>query len=209
MNKPTWIIFDVGGVLLDWPTSSTKTAEFLGVTHDELFDVLFDQTVEMNIGAKMNIGEISAHDGWTEILARLKKDHAPDEIISRWYAEEFWLEDTLKLLTELKSKGYKLAIMSNSWLGLTDPTKQHIFPKQLQLFDKVFDSSQEKMKKPDQKFYELVEKGTGVRQNNLFFIDDDKKNLDIAASRHWQTFLYDMRSDRGIEANTALREKLL
>lgn len=209
MNKPTWIVFDVGGVLLDWPTSSAKTAEFLGLTRNELFDVLFDQTVAMSIGAKMNIGELSAHDGWVQILSRLKKHSTPEEIMSRWYAKEFWLEDTLALLQELKDAGYKLAIMSNSWLGLNDPTKQHSFPKELQLFDKVFDSSQEKMKKPDQAFYKLVEDGINAYGEQLLFIDDDKKNLDVAQARNWQTFLYDMAEDRGVQANTVLRQELL
>ena len=76
--------------------------------------MLFDQTVEMSIGAKMNVGEISARDGWTRVLEKLKKEHTPEDVITRWTAEEYWLEDTLKLLQELHGAGYKLAIMSNS-----------------------------------------------------------------------------------------------
>lgn len=109
-KKPYWIIFDVGGVLLDWPSSAAAAATYLGLAHNELFDVLFNQTVKMSIGAKMNIGEITAEDGWRMVLSEMKKEHAPEDIINRWYAREFWLEDTLKLIIELHKASYKLAI---------------------------------------------------------------------------------------------------
>lgn len=209
MHKPRWIIFDVGGVLLDWPSSSTAAAEYLGVTHDELFDVLFDQTVEMSIGSKMNIGEISARDGWTMVLEKLKKEHTPEDVITRWVAEEYWLEDTLTLLQELHGAGYKLAIMSNSWLGLTDSAKRAIMPTELEFFDEIFDSSVERVQKPDLAFYELVEQRIGAKGSDLYFIDDSQKNLDIAKQRGWQHFLYDMGNDAGLKANTELRKILL
>jgi len=209
MTKPTWIVFDVGGVLLDWPSSSTETAKHLGVTHDELFDVLFDQTIKMNIGTRMNLGEISAHEGWTIILKELKKEHAPADVISRWFAWEFWLEDTLRLLAELHDHGYKLAVMSNSWLGMNDPTQKHLLPDEFNLFDKIFDSSEVRTQKPDAAFYEIVETGLGSNGEALFFIDDDQKNLDAAEQRGWQHFLYDMSGDQGVEANIKLRAVLL
>jgi len=209
MTKPTWIIFDVGGVLLDWPSSSTEAAKHLGVTHDELFDVLFDQTVKVNIGTRMSLGEISAHEGWTMILKKLKKEHAPAEVISRWFAREFWLEDTLSLLTELHEHGYELAVMSNSWLGMNDPAQKHLLPDEFSLFDKIFDSSEVHIQKPDATFYEAVETDLGSNGEALFFIDDDQKNLDAAEQRGWQHFLYDMSDDQGVGTNKKLRALLL
>lgn len=157
----------------------------------------------------MDIGQISAQDGWTKVLHHLQSDHTPDEVIAHWYAAQFWLEDSLKLLTELKSHGYRLAIMSNSWLGLGGAKNRRILPRELQLFDKIFDSSQEKMQKPYTAFYELVERNTAMSSSELLFIDDDESNIKTAASRGWQTFLYDQGEDKGIGANDTLRRKLL
>lgn len=209
MNKPEWVIFDVGGVLLDWLTSSTKVAEFLGVTRVELFDVVYDQNAKVSIGAKMDLGEMSAYNGWTEVSSYFNKSHTPDEIISRWYAKEFWLEDTLRLLIELEDAGYELALMSNSWLGFTNAIKKYNLPKELEIFNMIFDSSQEGVRKPDKAFYELVEYKTQTGGDKLFFIDDDQKNLDTAFSRNWQVHLYNMGKDRGVQANAMLRKKLL
>jgi hypothetical protein len=58
LHKPTWLVFDVGGVLLDWPSSSAAIAKYLCITHDELFNALFDQSVKVGIGARINIGSL-------------------------------------------------------------------------------------------------------------------------------------------------------
>lgn len=210
MKKPTWIIFDIGGVLLDWPTSSQAVADYLGVSKIMLFDTLFDQNVPMSIGAKMNVGELTTDEGWKMVLSSLGKEECTtQDILTQWCAQDFWYKDTLALLRELKDADYKLAVMSNSWLGLTDPNMKVVFPAELGLFDHIFDSSVEKLKKPDPAFYEHVENKIKDSSDNLFFIDDDKKNIVAGQDRGWQTFLYDATDDDGLSANKKVREILL
>ncbi|HEU4966104.1 MAG TPA: HAD-IA family hydrolase [Candidatus Saccharimonadales bacterium] len=195
--RPTWIVFDVGGVLLDWRSSLAAVAYDLGITRDQLFDVLFNQSVTINIGARMNIGELTAEEGWRMVLQELgKEDISSEHVLARSHAPEFWSKDALQLIPKLRDAGYKLAIMSNSWLGLTKPEKKDQFPKELQLFDTIFDSSVEGIKKPDPAFYELVEKRTGCAGRELLFIDDEPKNLEVAEERGWQAFLYSPTQER-------------
>lgn len=210
MQKPSWVIFDVGGVLLDWPSSSVATAKRLGITRDNLFDALYDQTVPVSIGAKMNTGEMTAEEGWAAVLERLgKTEFTPEEIINGWYARDYWFDDSLKLVDDLHTAGYKLAIMSNSWLGLTNPNKREVFPRELQHFTHVFDSSVERMKKPDAKFYELVETRTESSASELLLIDDDKKNLTPAEERGWQTFFYDSSDGSATETPVGQLRRIL
>ena len=195
--RPTWLIFDVGGVLLEWRSSLAAVADDLGITRDQLFDVLFNQSVNVNIGARMNIGELTAEEGWRMVLQELgKEDVTPEHVLVRSHAPEFWIQDTLKLIPKLHDAGFKLAIMSNSWLGLTKPEKKDQFPKELQLFDMIFDSSVEGIRKPDPVFYGLVEQGTGCSGKDLLLIDDEPKNLEIAEKRGWQTFMYSPAQER-------------
>jgi len=210
-HKPKWILFDVGGVLLDWRSSLNEVARTLGITRNGLFDVLFNQTTSKSIGARMLLGDMTAEAGWAMVLQSLgNAECTPIYVLALTTAKEFWLEDTLKLITELHNSGYKLAIMSNSWLGLTDPKKKAVFPKEIQLFDEVFDSSVERMKKPDVKFYELVERRTGSKATDLLLVDDDEKNLVIAKQQCWQTYRYNMGSSSdGTAANSELRKLLL
>lgn len=116
MQKPTWIVFDVGGVLLDWQRSSAAVADYLGVSHDTLLNTMFSHAPEMNIGA------ISPQTGWEIILKELNYD--PQEVIRQWRHKEFWLPDILQLAKDLHHNEYRLAILTNSWLGLTDETDQ-------------------------------------------------------------------------------------
>lgn len=209
--KPKWIIFDVGGVLLDWRSSSIVTAKALGVARDDLFEALYDQTAPVSIGEKMNIGELTAEEGWSLVLKRLGNTSlTPEQIISGWYARAYWFDETLKLVSDLYSAGYNMAIMSNSWLGLTNPMKREIFPEELQNFTYVFDSSVEKIKKPDARFYELVESRIGNKQEALLLIDDDSKNLQPAEERGWQTFCFTLdEASRSKRSVNQLRKLLL
>ncbi len=210
-RRPMWVVFDVGGVLLDWRSSLSAVAAELGITRDQLLGVLFGQSVPKNIGTAMLLGEIPAEAGWAVVLKRLAKNgYDPAPVFAQTYAAKFWSRDTLKLAGVLHETGYKLAIMSNSWLGLTDPKKKEDFPKELQLFDNIFDSSVEGMKKPDVTFYELAEQRTEAKRKDLFLIDDDEENLATAKQRGWQTFRYEMGDERdGHESNKELRSMLL
>ncbi|HEU4966046.1 MAG TPA: hypothetical protein VFT53_01010 [Candidatus Saccharimonadales bacterium] len=59
MVRLVWIIFDVGGVLLDWRSSLDAIGSELGIARNQLFDVLFNQSVNVNIGARMNTGDLN------------------------------------------------------------------------------------------------------------------------------------------------------
>lgn len=211
-HKPQWVIFDVGGVLLDWHSSSQATAEYLNVGHSELFDALFDQTIKENIGSKMTVGKMSAQEGWVEVIDKLQRTSDIDSIIQKWHGKEYWFEDTLRLIADLHTAGYKLAILSNSWLGMDKPENHIYLPSEIRLFDMIFDSSSEGMAKPHESIYQLVEERIGSSGKDIFFIDDDDsgKNIATADSRQWQTFLYSAgAANDGIASNEKLRELLL
>lgn len=204
MQKTEWVLFDVGGVLLDWRRSSAALADFLEVDHGTLLDTMFTHA------PLMNVGTITPQEGWKRILRDLGHDgHDPQETILRWRAKEFWLADTLKLVQELHNAGYRLAVFSNSWLGLSNDPNDSTMPPEMANFSYILDSSKEKMKKPDPAFYELAEQTVGAKGESLFFIDDDQPNLVPAAEKGWLTYHYDMGEDRsGQNANAELRAKL-
>lgn len=203
MKKPTWIVFDVGDVLLDWKSSSKNLADFLGVTQDELLDALFTYADEMFVG------RISPVDGWAKVLKKLGKYNDPWEIILRWRDKSFWLEPTLLLVKDLHNRGYSLALMSNSWLGLTEKKDFDKLPKEMQLFKYIFDSSKEKMKKPDPSFYDLVESRVGSVGDSILLVDDSVSNFVPAQEKGWQVYEYIILHDDGLAASEALRKILL
>lgn len=205
MQKTEWVLFDVGGVLLDWRRSSAALADFLKVDYGTLLDTMFMHA------PLMNVGTITPQEGWERILQGLGKgDQDSQEAILRWRGKEFWLADTLKLVQELHDAGYKLAVLSNSWLGLSNDPNDPTLPSEMANFSYILDSSKVKMKKPDPAFYDFAEQTIGAKGNSIFFIDDDQPNLVPAAEKGWLTYHYNMGEDRsGQKPNAGLRSKLL
>ncbi len=185
MNKPQWIVFDVGGVLLDWERSSAALAKKLGVDYGLLLETTF------SYAPKMNIGLMSPEDGWNQILAELNRPGNPLEAIRSWRNKEFWIQDSLKLATDLYAAGYKLAIFTNSWLGLEDEPDKTLLPKEIEHFTHIVDSSKEGLRKPDPAFYDILESRLGDTGQALFLIDDTGENMPVASKKGWQTHLFD------------------
>jgi len=182
MDNISVVIFDVGGVLLDWRSSAKSLALHLGVDFEKLLSALFE------VAPLMNCGKVSNVEGWRTILNSLGSSENPRTIIRQWRAEEFWFPESLKLIDELSERGYKLAIFSNSWLGLTSSSEKHTFPPQIAIFDYIFDSSNDGLTKPHIKYYKLVQKSLDIPPNRLLFIDDDGQNLEPAKKLGWNTF---------------------
>jgi HAD superfamily hydrolase (TIGR01509 family) len=158
---------------------------------------------------KMNIGAISPEAGWQVILKELGKEKliTPLGAIHFWRQEKFWLGDTLKTVQTLHDKGYKLAIFTNSWLGLGDEPDKSLLPPELELFEHIVDSSKEGLRKPDSSFYERLESRIGATGNSILFIDDAVENFPPAEKRGWKTFHFATSESRA--ANRKLRELLL
>lgn len=201
--KPTWIVFDVGGVLLDWFQSSAALAEYLGVSHEQLLNIMFSHA------PKMNIGVISPQEGWKIILKELGQGtkHEPNEIIRKWRDKKFWIPETLQVARDLHNSGYRLATFTNSWLGLGDEPDKTLLPDELQLFEYIVDSSKEGLRKPNMPFYDLLESRIGASSSDIFFIDDADKNFPPAQEKGWQTFLFVTEDSK--ESAKKLGEQLL
>ena len=94
--KPKWVVFDVGGVLLDWVKSSDYLASKLDVSQELLLETMFSYAL------KMNIGLLDAREGWEKILKDLDREvMEPIEAIRHWRDKRFWIQDSLELASEL------------------------------------------------------------------------------------------------------------
>ncbi len=200
--KPKWVVFDVGGVLLDWVKSSDYLASRVDVSQEVLLETMFSYAL------KMNIGLLDAREGWEKILKDLDREvMEPIEAIRHWRDKRFWIQDSLELASELHKANYKLAIFTNSWLGLEDEEKRNLLPNELSLFSNIVDSSKEGSIKPEEKFYKILENKIGSREEEILLIDDTPKNMPVAESRKWQTFLFE--TNRSLDSVNQLRSILL
>lgn len=199
--KPTWVVFDIGGVLFDWFASHREVAAFLGVSEGELQEKISP------LKESLQLGKISAEDGWRKIIKELGSKRSAEEVLTLWTDQKNLLPSSLQLLQDLNQAGYHLAIFSNTWSGLIELTFRG--RPEINLFDRVIASPEVHLRKPEPAIYEYAEKEFGSSGDSIYLIDDEERNIIAAKERGWQTFIYDIGSDRGKSSDDAIRKVLL
>ncbi len=199
--KPTWVVFDIGGVLFDWRDTQSDIAQSLGVTEESLLATFRRYVVPLRLG------RATIDETWSKVLHDLNRPNQPQEILSFYQNNKYHLEDTLQLVQELAAAGYRQALFSNTWPGLIDLTIKPL--PQYSCFTQIVDSSKEHLAKPDPQAFALVEKRLGVKGGKIYFIDDSETNIAAAKERGRQTFRYELSTYRGQTSNDLIRKALL
>ena len=165
------ILFDVGGVLLQW-----KDKWLFDEISQEL-DIPFEKIKEefnANI-SELFVGKISEKQFWQKIIEGKKIN---PEIISQTFQKRSMLDyNVLNLAHSMKKQGFDIGILSN-----ITPETRKILPKHwLNEFDNVFFSDQIKLAKPDPQIFSYVKEK--LSDHHIIFIDDKQENVD-AGNRH-------------------------
>jgi 2-haloacid dehalogenase len=179
-TKIDTIIFDLGGVLVDWKPEYLYRKLFNNNEQKVQWFLNNVCTPEWNIeqDAGRTIVEANA----------LKIAEFPEykqEIISfykRW--DEMFtgpIKENLKLFKELKaSKKFKIYALTN-WSAEKWDEGVNLFPF-FKDFDGVVVSGQEKLRKPFPEIYELILKRYAIKPEKAVFIDDNIENIATANS---------------------------
>lgn len=201
-KKPKWVIFDVGQVLYDYKSFQNQVSKHLNIEHELLKAELEDVFV------RSMQGEMTFEEVWQEVLGSYGKEKELKNILDIWWDSKKFVVDTKLLVKQLHEKGYSIALFTNNWPNMTEGILKNIGEDSF-VIKHMFESSVEKLRKPDIKFYELVERKTGAKENEIYFIDDKEENLITAETLGWQTFLYELGKDNGKKSNDKIRKKLL
>jgi len=201
MQKPKWVVFDTGGVIFDWKKGMRNTSKFLNIEEQKMLDNLLDHLEHLELGHRL------PSDAFEQILSKVNSKHESKKVLELWMHEDNWAQDTLSLVNELSQVGYKIAMFTNNWVGIIET--YYSSKEGFKLFDHIFDSSIEGLRKPDPRFYDLVEKRLGAIAGEIYFIDDSEANIRVARDRNWQTYHYFLNNDDGLKSNDEIRNELL
>lgn len=173
------ILFDVGGVLLQWKDKWL----FDEISHE--LDIPFEEIKDKfnaNI-SELFIGKISEEQFWNKISDGGKINH---EIISQTFLKRSMLDTkVLNLARSIKKQGFDIGILSN-----ITPETRRILPKQwIDEFDHVFFSDQIKLAKPDPKIFLYVKEK--LSEHQIVFIDDKQENVDAAKRYGIKSILFE------------------
>ncbi len=185
MIKKT-IIFDFGGVLIDWNPRHVYSKFFYTEAETEWF-------LENICTSEWNL---SIDKGKPFATAVKELCTAYPEWSKEIEAFHFRWEDMLggeisasvAILKELQSAGYKIYGLTN-WSAETFPIAFERY-KFLQTLDGIVVSGEEKMVKPDPAIFELLLNRYNLTAGNCLFIDDNLHNIKAAGKLGFDTIYF-------------------
>ncbi len=180
MSKIDNIIFDLGGVLIDWNPEYVYLDVFNG--DRQKMQWFFDNICTHDWNENQDAGYPMAKA--TEDRVAMFPEH--EEHIRMFYGrwEEMLgdsIKDTVTILEKLvKSPDYKVVALTN-WSHETFPKALKKFAF-LQWFEGIVVSGEEKTRKPFVEIYHLTLDRFNIKAEQSIFIDDNLKNIEAANS---------------------------
>jgi 2-haloacid dehalogenase len=178
-NSKQAIVFDLGGVLIDWNPRHLYRKMFDG--DEEAMEKFLSEICTSEWNARQDEGRPFAEA--TEELVTRHPDHA--EFIRAFF--DRWpemiggaIEQTVGILDELKRTGYEIYALSN-WSAETFPQARKRFGV-LDWFDFIVISGEIGLVKPSREIFDFLLEKTGRRAEELIFIDDSPTNVIAARS---------------------------
>jgi len=176
------VVFDVGGVLIDWDPRHLYRKLFDDVAEMEHFLV---EVCSQAWNEQADVGRATA-----EITAELCRSH-PDKrtLIESYYARfsemmKGAIEDSVALVERLHDEGVPLYVLSN-FSAETFPLARQRFAF-FERFSGMVISGAEGMKKPDRRIYDLLIERFGLTPGRTLFIDDRPDNAQAAREAGWK-----------------------
>jgi 2-haloacid dehalogenase len=178
------IIFDLGGVLIDWNPKHL----YRKIIKDEVeIDKFLAEVCTSDWNEEQDAGRSLA-----EATETLVKEHPEQEqniraFYGRW--EEMLggaIEESVEIFKKLKDSGeFKIYALTN-WSSETYPIALRHYDF-LGWFDGIVVSGDEKMRKPFIEFYNVLFKRYNVNPTETLFIDDNLRNIKAAEKTGMKT----------------------
>ena len=171
------IIFDLGGVLIDWNPRYVYRTIF---DSEEKIDWFFDNICTNDWNEKQDAG-YSLNAATEELVAQ----HPEWEAEIRAYYER-WIEmlggpmhETVNILSNVKQQEHLSLYALTNWSHETFPVALERF-EFLQWFDGIVVSGEEKTRKPFPEFYQKLLERYNIDPARAIFIDDNLRNVKAA-----------------------------
>ncbi|MDQ1296503.1 MAG: putative hydrolase of the superfamily [Bacteroidota bacterium] len=172
------IIFDLGNVLI-----SFRPSEYLEKNNypPEVRNVIMRDIFGSQEWLLIDNGNLTPEEAIDRISLRssLKREEIAS-VFKKRTDIMFPLESTVRLLPELKKRGFKLYYLSNFPSDIFDEIK-YGFPF-FRYFDGGLISAEVKHSKPDRRFYQILFEKYGIVAEESLYIDDKESNVVAAES---------------------------
>lgn len=176
MAKIKNVVFDLGGVLIEWDPRYLYRKL---LPDEKAVDHFLREVCSPEWNVRQDAGRTIA-EAEDELIHRFPQE---ETLIRAYYGrwEEMLggsIEETVEILSELKDKSVPVYALSN-WSAETYPTAVGLYPF-LKWFDGEVISGQVKMIKPDAEIYLHLLNSFNLQAEETVFIDDRQDNIEAA-----------------------------
>ena len=172
------IIFDMGGVLLDF-SEARVMGHYCGRLSEEEQGLVYEAIFGSGLWRRMDRGDFDEAGMVREVCALLPEElHAPVRHMIPNYFETMLPLPANELIPLLKARGQNIFLLTNAPHAFR--REKHRLPH-LDLFDGVFASCDVGLLKPEAEIYRLFLRAFDLKARECLFIDDTRANTEGAA----------------------------
>lgn len=199
------IVFDYGGVIeITDKGLMQKIADYLQVTLEDYLKEYSSLNYLCNTG-KNSYEEVFAFAAKKFNASDVQISHIHEMMRENMKTRKINIE-LLKMIKDLKSKNYKIGLLSNNYIKLR---QQMTDEGTIEYFDSVVVSSEVGYQKPQPEIFEILFKEMGVKSNELIFIDDSKSSLEGVDKIGYIPILYKDNKSLSFELSSILGINIL
>jgi epoxide hydrolase-like predicted phosphatase len=192
------IVFDLGGVIMTLdPAEALRRFKALGLPDAERY---LDSYTQSGIFGNLEEGKITAEDFRSKLSSLTGHELTFDECKHAWlgYRKDV-PQRNLDLLKELRAKGYRLILLSNTNPFMMDWALSSEFDGKgsslNDYFDALYLSYRLGIMKPAPDFFRQVLDNESILPEETLFVDDGPRNVEAAGKLGFITMCPDNGSD--------------
>lgn len=192
------IVFDLGGVIMTLdPAEALRRFKALGLSDAERY---LDAYTQSGVFGNLEEGKITAEDFRSKLSSLTGHELTFDECKHAWlgYRKDV-PQRNLDLLKELRAKGYRLILLSNTNPFMMDWALSCEFDGKgsslNDYFDALYLSYRLGIMKPAPDFFRQVLDNENILPEETLFVDDGPRNVEAAGKLGFMTMCPDNGSD--------------
>lgn len=176
-------IFDMAGVLANSTCTENICAE-LGISMQEFYIFQLDSRGN-NTYQELSIGSISPEEYWDN-FSHNSGIQVQEDLFKLLYRPEID-SSIVALIKELKKRGARIVCCTNT---IKSHFEEHLRLGNYSVFDFVYSSHLMGVKKPSPEIFRRVIHLERVVAGDVYFIDDDKRNVKVAQDLGFSVHLF-------------------
>lgn len=179
------VVFDMGGVLIDFNAKKTIATYF----PEEYHDILMQEVFGSELWHKLDSGHLRHDEAISIVLPRIPEETRPliKEMLSDFYSYMPPFPEMYEFIKKIKQAGYNVYLLSNATPRFFD---NYLNIPALTLMDGFFISCVYKMLKPQKEIYEAFCNKFSLKPEECFFIDDLPQNIEGAKNYGMKGFVF-------------------